>query len=98
MPLSESDTRAKLIDPALHSCLRRMAERMRGATRPRVTLTMLRRTEIPIPPISEQRRISFVLAELAFAASRTEVSAMPQLTVIKALPSALLRQAFSGAL
>ena len=54
--------------------------------------------EIPIPSLAEQRRIVGVLEEKMAAVEKARTAAEAELEAIAALPSALLRQAFNGAL
>ena len=58
----------------------------------------LRDTLIPLPPLSEQRRIAGVLREQMAAVERARAAAQAELEAIQALPAALLRRAFSGEL
>ena len=51
-----------------------------------------------LPPIAEQRRIAGMLIERMAEAERLRKAAEEQLATINALPAALLRRAFSGAL
>jgi type I restriction enzyme S subunit len=69
-----------------------------GATRPRVSRTKLENFEIPLPPLSEQRRIAAILKEQMAAVERARAAAQAELEAIEALPAALLRRAFSGEL
>ncbi|PYM90556.1 MAG: hypothetical protein DME04_22430 [Candidatus Rokuibacteriota bacterium] len=78
--------------------LGRMAGAMRGATRPRVTLSIIREVEIPLPPVVEQvhmtRKLNEELAEAGQLLQRLE----QELVTIESLPEALLRRAFAGEL
>lgn len=78
--------------------LRSVNAAMRGATRPRVTLAMLRDTRVPVPPLPEQVEAVSKLST-AFAQARwlTEM-ALETSRAISDLPAKLLAQAFSGAL
>jgi len=58
----------------------------------------LRETLIPLPPLSEQRRIAAILKEQMAAVERARAAAEAALEAIEALPAALLRRAFSGEL
>ena len=51
---------------------------------------------IPLPPLAEQKRIVGVLNEQMAAVERAKKAAEAQLADIEAMPSALLRRAFSG--
>jgi type I restriction enzyme S subunit len=53
---------------------------------------------IPLPPLSEQRRIAGILLEQMAAVERARAAAEAELEAIEALPAALLRRAFSGEL
>ena len=53
---------------------------------------------IPLPPLAEQKRIVAILNEQMAAVERFKKAAQEQLAEIEAMPSALLRQAFSGKL
>ncbi|MBI2526557.1 MAG: hypothetical protein HYV93_11270 [Candidatus Rokubacteria bacterium] len=77
--------------------LSRVADTMRGATRPRMTLTMLRTVEVPLAPVPQQREILRKLDEQMAAVERARAGAEAQLQAAKALPAALLRRAFGGA-
>jgi type I restriction enzyme S subunit len=54
--------------------------------------------EIPLPPLSEQRRIVAILNEQMVAAAKARKTLEEQLDTINKLPAALLRRAFSGEL
>lgn len=73
-----------------------IADQMRGATRPRVTLAMLRNMTIPLPPIAEQRRIAARLNEQLAETDRAKAALEAQRTAIHALPAALLREVFGS--
>lgn len=78
--------------------LRSVNAAMRGATRPRVTLAMLRETRVPVPPLPEQiEAVSKLSAAFAQARSLTKM-ALETSRAISDLPAKLLAQAFSGAL
>jgi len=78
--------------------LARVAETMRGVTRPRVTLSMLKGTAMPLPPLPEQERIATILEGQLAAVERSRKALKDQLNAIDALPGALLRRAFNGEL
>jgi len=114
MPLSEADIRAKLIDPAIHKrgwtedLIRReetagSIEIIGGKARRRSTIQGLTRDfvsklPIPLPSVKEQKRIVAILNEQMAAVERVRKAAEEELATINALPSALLRKAFSGEL
>jgi len=52
--------------------------------------------EIPLPSLAEQRRIVAVLNDQMAAVEKARMAAEAKLEAITALPSTLLRQAFSG--
>jgi restriction endonuclease S subunit len=64
----------------------------------RVPENYLHTLDIPLPPLPEQRRIAGILKEQMAAVEKARAAAEAQLSEINALPSALLRQAFSGLL
>jgi type I site-specific restriction endonuclease len=120
MPYNEADTRAKLIDPAIHKCswtenlIRReetagaveiigvkARRRLRGKgdyvlrvklnpeTQP-VAVALIEAKKGTLPPLPEQKRIAAILNE--------QMAAEEEFATINALPAALLRRAFAGAL
>ncbi|HEY5277814.1 MAG TPA: restriction endonuclease subunit S [Coriobacteriia bacterium] len=74
-----------------------IAGQMRGATRPRVTLAMLKAFAIPLPPLAEQRRIAARLREQLAEIDRAKTALDAQRNAIAALPAALLREVFGPA-
>lgn len=54
--------------------------------------------EIPLPPLEEQRRVAADLRERLESIERLRGAALEELSGIKALPAALLREAFGGRL
>ncbi len=116
MSLTESDTRAKLIDPALHAkgwtehLIRR--EETAGAIeivdgKPRkhakgwsskFKYKRFERHRNPLPPLSEQKRISGILKEQIPSVERLRKALEGQLEAINKLPAVILRRAFSGEL
>jgi type I restriction enzyme S subunit len=74
-----------------------IAGQMRGATRPRVTLAMLKAFTIPVPPLASQRQIVARLREQLAEIDRAKVALAAQRTAIEALPAALLRDVFGNA-
>jgi type I restriction enzyme S subunit len=60
----------------------------------RVPDDFLKSLEIPLPPLSEQRRIAGVLREQMAAVEKARAAAQAQLKVVKTLPASLLRQVF----
>lgn len=76
--------------------LARIAAMMRGATRPRVTLGVLRALVIPLPPLTEQRRIAVRLNEATRAVGWALAAAEAQLRATAGLRRAQLRSVFDG--
>ena len=71
----------------------------RGAVgQQRVPKEFLMNLPIPVPPLAEQKRIVAILNEQMAAVERFKKAAQEQLAEIKAMPPALLRQAFLGKL
>jgi len=54
--------------------------------------------DLPLPPLSEQKRIAAVLNEQMAAVERARMAAVEELETINRLPAALLRRAFAGEL
>jgi len=71
-----------------------IAGQMRGATRPRVTLAMLKAFTIPLPPLAEQRQIVARLREHLAEIDQAKAALDAQRAAIDALPAALLREVF----
>jgi len=69
-----------------------------GATFAEVSKSQCENFEIPLPPLSEQRRIAAILKEQMAAVERARAAAEAELEAVEALPVALLRRAFSGEL
>jgi len=65
---------------------------------PRVRSEEVADVKVPLPPLLEQRRIAAMLNEQMEAATALRKGLEAQLAEIDALPAALLRRAFSGAL
>lgn len=64
-----------------------------GSAQPQITRQSLARLPIPLPPLSEQRRIARVLDECLALVARAKDAAELQLEAAVALPGAYLRQA-----
>jgi len=71
-----------------------IASQMRGATRPRVTLAMLKAFAVPLPSLADQRRIAARLREQLAEIDRAKAALETQRKAIVALPAALLREVF----
>lgn len=70
----------------------------RGAGQPNVNATLLGSIEVPIPSLSDQRRIVAQLSVQIAAAERLRQTLAGQLDAVNALPAVLLRRAFRGEL
>ena len=64
----------------------------------KITRTQLLAQRVPTPPLREQRQVARRLAEQMASAVQTCTSVEAELEAVDALPAALLRRAFSGAL
>ena len=81
------------------SVLEEATRYFRGAVgQQRVPKEFLVNLAIPLPPLSEQKRIVTILNEQLAAVERAKKATEQQLGKIEALPPALLRRAFSGEL
>ncbi len=69
-----------------------------GSTYKEISKSKLEKFEIPLPSLSKQRHIAVTLNAKMAAVEKARVAAQAELEAITALPSALLRKAFSGAL
>lgn len=67
-----------------------------GSRMPRADMDQLFILEIPLPPLSEQKRIAAILDEQMTAIEKARAAAEEELAAINALPAALLRRAFKG--
>ncbi len=68
----------------------------RGGAQAGFNATMLGTLKLPLPPLSERRRIAGVLREQMTAVQKARTAAEVELETINALPTALLRRAFNG--
>lgn len=73
----------------------RLATAGSGITQSNISQTVLKRWDVPVPPIDEQRRIISALEEQHAAIDRARAAAQAQLDAIDALPAAALRLAFA---
>lgn len=79
--------------------LREAANHLTGAVgQQRVPDAFLKPLDIPLPTLPEQRRIAVLLREQMAAAKKACAAAEEELKTINALPAALLRRAFIGAI
>lgn len=67
-----------------------------GATRQALTKALIENFQIPLPPLSEQRRIAAILNEQMVAVERARSATQTQLKAAKALPAAYLRAVFNS--
>lgn len=82
----------------LFNCLDDIKALGSGAVFPEVSKTKLSKFEIPLPPLSEQKRISAILNDHMADIARARAAAEAQLEAINQLSSAILRKAFNGEL
>jgi len=68
----------------------------RGGAQPNMNATLLSGVVLPLPPISEQRRIAVKLQELMQEVERARTACERQLEAAKSLPTAYLREVFQG--
>lgn len=68
----------------------------RGGSQPNLSGAYLRNQAVPLPPPAEQREIAQTLAGKEMAVLRLSTPVQAEIAAIKALPTALLRRAFSG--
>lgn len=69
-----------------------------GSTFKAITGKQLKALIIPLPPISEQKRIAAILNDRLADIARARAAVEAQLEAINQLPSAILRKAFNGEL
>ncbi len=75
-----------------------LAQQGSGSTFNAISRHDLEELLIPLPPLAEQKRIASILNEQMAAVDKARAAAEEELNTINALPAALLRQAFNGAL
>lgn len=73
-----------------------LSDSVKGALYPAVTDGQVRAVTIPLPPISEQRRIAARLNEIMAEIARARVAAQAALDAATAIPGALLRVVFES--
>jgi type I restriction enzyme S subunit len=71
---------------------------VKGSMYPAVTDSQVREQLIPLPPLSEQKRIAAILNEQMEAVEKARKATEAQLEAINKLPAVLLRRAFNGEL
>jgi len=69
-----------------------------GNTRPKLNQEIAAQIQIPLPPLSEQKRIAAILNKQLAVVDIARTTAEAQLCEISTLPSAILRKAFNGEL
>lgn len=69
-----------------------------GSTFKAITGKQLKALIIPLPPLSEQKRIAAILNNRLADIARARAAVEAQLEAINQLPSAILRKAFNGEL
>ncbi|MFM7788901.1 MAG: restriction endonuclease subunit S, partial [Microcystis panniformis] len=70
----------------------------KGTTFQEISKSQLTIFEIPLPPLSEQKRIAAILNEQMEAVEKARKATEAQLEAINKLPAVLLRRAFNGEL
>ncbi len=68
----------------------------RGGIQPNMNATLLSDVVLPLPPLSEQRRIATILTEEMAAVDKARNSVQAQLDAAKKLPAAYLRAVFES--
>jgi type I restriction enzyme S subunit len=88
------------IQKVLNSPLgRKQAEHLtQGMANRNLVIRDIKKIEIPVPPISEQERVTAIMTERHAKTQVVIQMLQDQLNTINALPGALLRQAFNGEL
>jgi type I restriction enzyme S subunit len=71
-------------------------ERTNTVGQPKLALTRIATIPVPLPPLTEQKRIAALLNEQMAAAQKVRAAVEEELSTINALPAALLRRAFNG--
>ena len=82
----------------LHKNSDHLIDNSRGSTIQGLTRKFVANIRIPLPPLTEQKRIAALLNEQMAYVETVRMSAREQLDAINALPAALLRRAFAGGL
>lgn len=67
-----------------------------GGAQPNINQEIVRDIKIPLPPLSEQKRIAGVLNEQMAGVEKARAAAQAQLEAAKSLPAAYLRQVFNS--
>ena len=89
-----------LVSEYLYYVLKSMYQLIRDITgdkhRSGLSMSLVKTIEIPLPPLSDQKRIVKVLNEQISTVEKARKKAEEQLSVIEAMPSALFQKAFRG--
>ncbi|MDM7919181.1 MAG: restriction endonuclease subunit S, partial [Methanosarcina sp.] len=67
-----------------------------GGAMPNISQNVIKNLIIPLPPLTEQKRISEILKEQMAASEKARKAAEEELATINSLPAAILRKAFNG--
>jgi len=67
-----------------------------GSRMPRTNIASLLKLEVPLPPVSEQRRLASILNEQMSLVEKARAAAKARLAAIEALPVAYYRQEFGN--
>lgn len=62
----------------------------------KITRGQIQNEQVPVPPLSDQKRITAILNDQMMAVERVRKALVEQLDTINKLPAALLRRAFEG--
>jgi type I restriction enzyme S subunit len=83
---------------AVREDMEEIRAQVHGATMRHITKPEFESIKIPLPPLSEQKRIAAILNEQMEAVGKVRTALEAQLKTINTLPASLLRRAFSGEL
>ncbi len=84
-----------LVSPIM---FKQLQKEVRGATRPRINTTILKKSPVNIPPISEQKEIVSCIESLFVKADRIEERYNALKAKIEDIPQSILHKAFNGEL
>ncbi len=76
--------------------VRTLSDLVKGALYPAVTDGQVRAQKLPLPPLSEQRRIAALLHDQLVAVAEARAAVQAQINAAQALPAAHLRSVFSN--
>lgn len=82
-----------LVSPLM---FKQLQKEVRGATRPRINTTILKKSPVNIPPLSEQQEIVSCIESLFAKADRIEERYSTLKAKIEVIPQAILHKAFKG--